>query len=82
MFEKLFKKRESASSAGSLVFRTTLKCQGCVAKVQPYLDSLTGIESWEVDLESQERRLIVRGNVDPKAVQEKVEEAGYKAELL
>lgn len=43
----------------TLRFRTTLKCNGCVATVKPGLDSIIGLTKWEVDLESPQKILTV-----------------------
>ncbi len=83
MFKKLFQKKgEVTTDQDTLRFKTTLSCQGCVATITPFLEQLDGIEEWSVDLTSPERILKVRGTVSPEAVIQKLEEAGYKAELL
>lgn len=35
--------------------KTTLKCGGCVAKIQTELDALLGENQWQVNLESPEK---------------------------
>ncbi len=83
MFKKLFQKKgEATTDQDTLRFKTTLSCQGCVATITPFLEQLDGIEEWSVDLTSPERILKVRGTVSPEAVIQKLEEAGYEAELL
>jgi len=83
MFKKLFqKKEEGVTEQDTLRFKTTLSCQGCVATITPFLEQLNGIDEWSVDLTSSERILTIRGTVSPEAVIQKLEEAGYKAELL
>ena len=38
-----------------LTFSSNIACNVCLSKVQPVLDQLEGIHSWEVDLESPEK---------------------------
>ncbi len=86
MLKKFFQKKKTEQIAtdttGVLRFKTSLSCQGCVATVTPFLQQIEGIEHWEVDLQSPERILIVKGKVEPAVIIQKLEEAGYKAELL
>lgn len=42
-----------------LKFKTNIKCGGCIATVQPYLDELTGIQSWDVDIQDTDKILTV-----------------------
>lgn len=62
-------------------FKTNLKCDGCVAKVTPYLDKVSGPGAWKVDLANKERILTVNSG-ETKDIEAAVQEAGYKIELL
>ena len=71
----------------NLQFKTDLKCAGCMYAIKPYMDSLEGIESWDVDLESPEKRIrVVSSLSDQEDVCQAVEKAftmaGYTAELV
>lgn len=64
-------------------FKTTLKCGGCEAKVKPFLDEMSEIESWSADLTVNPKTVTVKGaNVQPDKVREAIEKAGFKAELV
>jgi len=67
----------------TLKFKTTIKCSECVAKVTPYLNEADGINHWEVDTTSQDKILSVHAEgITAKEVIKKVQEAGFKIELL
>lgn len=64
-------------------FKTTLKCSGCVAAVQPSLDAMDSIDSWEVDLDSEIKILTVE--TDQKISEEitkTFKDKGYEAILI
>lgn len=64
-------------------FKTTLKCGGCVAAVQPALDEMDTIVSWEVDLESEDKILTVESEQEVKAdIEKSFSDKGYEAELI
>lgn len=65
----------------TLTFKTNLKCSGCVAGVKPNLDALSEIKSWNVDLTSEDKLLIVEGDINASEIQKAFEQAGYQAEL-
>lgn len=44
----------------TLKFKTNIKCGGCIATVTPALDSLEGIEKWEVDTTNPDKILTVQ----------------------
>lgn len=59
-------------------FKTNIKCNGCVQKVQPALDKLAGTGRWSVDLDSPDRILHIEGEqIDEKEVIEALRSAGY-----
>lgn len=67
----------------TLKFKTTIKCNGCIATVTPHLNAVKGIENWEVDLESPDRVLTVESNdVSASEIVDSVTKAGYKIEKL
>jgi copper chaperone len=63
-------------------FKTNIKCGGCVGKVKPYLESIKGITSWNVDLASPDRLLTVEGEVSSDAIVKALSAAGYHADLI
>lgn len=65
-------------------FKTSLKCNNCVAKVKEQLDSASGIESWSVDLKSPERLMTVESSDDKvvERVKKILADAGFVAELI
>lgn len=65
----------------TLVFKTSMKCAGCVAAVTPGLDALQEVESWKADVSGAEKTLIVEAEETavPKVVAA-LEKAGFKAE--
>ncbi|MFO7939247.1 MAG: cation transporter [Bacteroidales bacterium] len=71
----------------TLKFKTSLKCNGCVNAIKPYLDKVEGIVSWNVDLKSPNK--IVEVTTDTaseeeiqKAIEAAISEAGYSVELI
>lgn len=67
----------------TLKFKTNINCAGCVAKVTPFLDGETGIESWDVDTTSTDKVLTVQvDGLKEQAVIQTVEKAGFKIESL
>lgn len=62
-----------------LLFKTNIKCGGCVATVTPFLNKTVGENNWQVDTQNPDKLLTVEGaTVDQ--VKEALKEAGYKAE--
>ncbi len=68
----------------TLQFKTTIKCDGCVATVTPVLNKLAGDNNWKVDLSSPERRLSVQvpEAFNPEELVRQLAATGYKAEQL
>jgi copper chaperone CopZ len=59
-------------------YRTNLHCGSCVSAVKPLLDRAVGAESWDVDTDSPEKVLTVRGDsLQPDAVRDLVARAGF-----
>ena len=62
-----------------LSFQSNIACNGCLSKVQPFLDSLEGIDSWKVDLETPEKILTVQTTAcSAEEIKQAVASAGYK----
>lgn len=67
----------------TLKFKSTIKCSACVATVTPFLNTVDGIEKWEVDLSSPDRVLTVESSgATAGQVSTALEKAGYKAEAI
>lgn len=65
-----------------LTFKTTLKCSGCESKVKPYLDNLSQIDEWSVDLTVNPKTITVKGKeLIADEIITTIEKAGFKAEL-
>jgi len=66
-----------------LLFKTNIKCNGCIAKVTPLLNDEKDIEKWNVDLASQDRILsVTTEKTEPAKVIELLGKAGYTAEAI
>ncbi len=64
-----------------LTFTSNLACNGCVSKVQPFLDELEVVTKWEVDIENPQKILSVQSNeLSADQIQEAVIKAGYLLE--
>jgi copper chaperone CopZ len=65
----------------TLIFKTTLKCNGCIASVKPGLDAIEGLTKWEIDITNPDRPL--EAEVETDDVEEKIfqvlEKSGFKA---
>jgi copper chaperone len=68
----------------TLKFRTNIKCGGCIAAVTPSLNSLAGIEKWEVDTANPEKILTIlaQEEVSPEQIVSTLKEKGYIAEKI
>lgn len=63
-----------------LLFKTNIKCNGCIAKVTPFLDGEKQIDEWKVDLENPERILSVKSeSISSELVVDLLKKAGYTA---
>ena len=66
-----------------LKFKSNINCTGCLSKVKPVLDSEDKIETWEVDLQSDDRILTLKTNdMEVEEVQGKLAEVGFEAEEI
>lgn len=67
----------------TLKFKTNINCSGCVAKVTPFLNDADGVCHWDVDTANKDNILSVHSEgITEQEVIQKVQEAGFKAELL
>ncbi len=66
-----------------LKFKTSINCGGCIAKVTPYLNSVEGIDKWEVDTADKNKVLsIISERVVESDVVKAVQQAGFKIEKI
>ncbi len=61
------------------MLKVDMMCQGCVAAVKRVLGKMEGVESFDVNLDEQ--KVTVKGNVTAADVLEKVSKTGKKTEL-
>jgi len=58
-------------------------CEGCKSRITPLLDREEGIESWQVDLEDENKILTVESDdVSGEEVIDILQKAGYLASFL
>lgn len=64
-----------------LKFKTNIKCGGCVATVTPFLNQISEISRWEVDIDNPEKILTIEANeqLNAETVVAALEKAGYTA---
>ena len=66
-----------------LKFKTNIKCMGCVSAVTPVLNEIIGTGNWEVDIQSPDKSLTVKGeDLDAQVVIEALEKIRYKADVI
>ena len=67
----------------TIKLKTNIKCGGCVATVTPFLNQSVGEGNWQVDTQNPDKVLTVKTEgVPATAVQQAVQQAGFKAEVL
>ena len=67
----------------TLKFKTNINCTGCLSKVTPMLDKEKAINTWTVDLKSDDRVLTVDTiDIGVLEIVKIVNSAGYKAEKI
>lgn len=65
------------------LFKTSINCGGCLARVKPSLDNEKRIVSWEVDLEDPERKLkVVTDECKPSDIIDIVDNLGFEIEEI
>ena len=62
-----------------VVLRVAMTCGGCSGAVERVLAKMEGVESYDVNLETQ--KVVVKGDVTPQAVLEKVAKTGKATEF-
>ncbi|KAE9589849.1 hypothetical protein Lal_00021640 [Lupinus albus] len=60
----------------TVVLKVAMSCQGCVGAVKRVLGKLDGVESYDINLEEQ--KVVVKGNVQPDTVLQTVSKTGKK----
>ena len=66
-----------------LRFKTNINCGGCIAAVKPHLESVGGVNEWNVDITNKDKILTVQSNgITAPEVVEIVQKAGFKIEPL
>ncbi len=64
-------------------FKSNIKCDGCIAKVKPFLDELTDLINWEVDTLTPNKILTVKGTEGiEEQVITSVKAAGYTIDKI
>ena len=66
-----------------LLFKTSLKCNGCIKAITPGIESIIEVKDWKVDLDSADKVLEVEASSDvTDQVIENVKKAGYEISRL
>ncbi|KAH7547765.1 hypothetical protein ACOSP7_033009 [Xanthoceras sorbifolium] len=60
----------------TVVLKVGMSCQGCVGAVKRVLGKMEGVESFDINIEEQ--KVTVKGNVQPDAVLQTVSKTGKK----
>ncbi len=75
--------REGIQVSKAILFKTSMKCAGCVAAVTPGLNALKEVGSWKADVSGAEKTLSVEAEeTDVPKVVAVLEKAGFKAERV
>ena len=59
-----------------------MTCKHCKMRVEKALDSIEGVRSSRVDLDSNSATLEVSGEIDRKVIREAIEAAGYSLKSI
>lgn len=66
-----------------LIYKTNIKCNGCIATIAPYFKKEQTIKEWSVDLENPNRLLTIQlVDGDSNRIESLISEAGFEAELI
>ena len=66
-----------------LKFKTNIKCDGCIAKVTPFLNEEKRIANWDVDTLNPNKILTIETEqLDEDGIIATIEKAGFKAEII
>lgn len=68
----------------TLKFKTNIKCGGCIATVTPALNSLAGIQKWEVDTTIPDKILTIQADdkVTIASIINALKDKGYTATAI
>ncbi|QEK50947.1 heavy-metal-associated domain-containing protein [Pedobacter aquae] len=67
----------------TIKFKTNIKCGGCIATVTPALNSLKGLNKWEVDTVNADKILTVEAEgISAQEIADTVKKAGFTAEQV
>jgi copper chaperone len=65
----------------TIIFKTNMKCSGCIEKITPALNELAGKDHWTVDLQNPDKTLSVSSStISGEDIKSAVENAGFKLE--
>lgn len=65
------------------LFKTNLKCSGCVDKLSNHLNKNKDIIQWNADLDTDDKIVTIETEkVEPDKLKKLIEEAGFNASLL
>lgn len=63
----------------TIELKTTINCEGCIAKFTPIIEKEEGIEKWSVDTNSKDKVLRVEtSSLSEEQVKAIVKKAGFK----
>ncbi|MEI7594765.1 MAG: heavy metal-associated domain-containing protein [Bacteroidota bacterium] len=66
-----------------LKFKTTIKCNGCLSKVEKPLNNFSEIKNWDVDLNNPDRILTVEADNDiSEQIIEELEKLDFEIEKI
>ena len=63
----------------TVVLKVGMSCGGCAGAVKRVLSNMEGVETFDIDLE--QKKVTVKGNVEPDAVLQTVSKTGKKTEF-
>lgn len=63
-------------------FKTNAKCAGCEAAIRMKLNGVLPESDWNIDLDSPDKVLTVKGDVAASAIISAVEDAGFRIEQI
>lgn len=65
----------------TIILNSNLHCGHCVRSITGFLEEITELTSWEVDLKHPDKRIVAQGNDNLMAQKliDAIEEAGYEA---
>ncbi len=67
----------------SKIFKTNINCNNCKKAVAGFLNDVPNLTNWEVDFDSPDKLLTVKGDqLDEQVIIEAVTEAGFDIEIL